>query len=107
MCGYPGKKRSMSLRNEEHSGIKLQPVIQRGLVSEVLPINNCNYPYGVQTNIVGTGSSSGSPIVDSNGEVLGIAQGSIFGHTPLNMKIWRNIVKEKFTQLKTFMPCKK
>jgi hypothetical protein len=49
----------MSLRNEEHSGIKLQPVIQRGLVSEVLPINNCNYPYGVQTNIVGTGSSSG------------------------------------------------
>jgi hypothetical protein len=27
MCGYPGKKQSMSLRNEGHSGIRLQPVI--------------------------------------------------------------------------------
>jgi hypothetical protein len=73
----------MSLKNEEHNGIRLQPIVQSGLISGVLPLKESNYPYGIQTDIVGTSGSSGSPLMDKNLEVLRIAQRSIFGHTPL------------------------
>jgi hypothetical protein len=39
-----------------------------------MPYDDADIPYGIQTDIIGTGGSSGSPIVNMNGELLGIAQ---------------------------------
>jgi hypothetical protein len=67
MCGFPGTWQSMLLENEQY-GVRLSPVWQTGQIAGLMPFNGCLKPYALQTDIMATGGSSGSPIVDpSNG----------------------------------------
>jgi hypothetical protein len=54
-------------------GKRLSPVIQFGRVGSLFPVDNSPVPNGLQTDIVGTAGSSGSAIVDLNGNVVGLA----------------------------------
>ena len=73
MCGYPMISESIVLYSEENT--RWSPVLQKGIISSLLPVDESEKPYGIQTDIIGTGGSSGSPIVNANtGDVLGIAQ---------------------------------
>lgn len=74
MCGYPGG--SHSLRTEDQFyGNRFSPVLQYGRIASLLPSDYSKNPFGIQTDIIGTGGSSGSPIIDAETEqVLGIAQ---------------------------------
>jgi hypothetical protein len=56
-------------------GIHLRPIIQYGRIAGLMPDDDSNNPWGIQTDIVAMGGSSGSPIIDpSSGEVIGMAQ---------------------------------
>src|SRR5215210_8612891 len=72
MCGYPGGVQSLNFSTAS-LGMRMSPVIQSGKIVSLFPSDNSPVPNGFQTDIVGTGGSSGSPIVDSNGDVVGIA----------------------------------
>ena len=73
MCGYPGGQHSLKI--QDVYGHRMSPILQHGRISSLLPIDQSENPFGIQTDIIGTGGSSGSPIVDANTEqVLGIAQ---------------------------------
>lgn len=74
ICGYPGGAGSFNLSDFE-SGIRMSPQIQTGKISSTMPLDDVFNPTGIQTDIIGTGGTSGSPIVRVNdGEVIGIAQ---------------------------------
>jgi len=73
ICGYPGGNATLNLDDFE-SGIRFSPQIQTGHVSSVMPIDDVVKPTGIQTDIIGTGGSSGSPIICADGEVIGVAQ---------------------------------
>jgi hypothetical protein len=83
MCGYPGKWQSMHV-DDRYFGTRLQPVTQFGRIAGLMPLNECSKPYGIITDIIGTGGSSGSPIVSAgDGHVVAIEQRSIYGNTQL------------------------
>lgn len=86
MCGYPSGDQSLDLKRK-FSGIRFSPIMQFGKISGLMPSDNSPEPYGVQTDIVGTGGSSGSPIVDpEEGNVIGIAQQVILAGVNTNDK---------------------
>jgi len=73
MCGYPMISQSIILNSKTSN--RWSSLAQPGVISSLLPTDESLNPYGIQTDIVGTGGSSGSPIVDSKtSQVLGIAQ---------------------------------
>jgi hypothetical protein len=78
MCGYPSGRISLILYKNNHEdpiGIRLSPIIQFGRIAGLFPTDENPNPWGIQTDIIAMGGSSGSPIVDPNsGEVLGMAQ---------------------------------
>lgn len=76
MCGYPSGRLSLILyRNEDGVGMHLNPIIQFGHIAGLMPYDESSTPWGIQTDIVAIGGSSGSPIIDpSDGEVIGMAQ---------------------------------
>jgi hypothetical protein len=76
MCGYPSGRLSLILyRNEEGVGMHLNPIVQFGHIAGLMPYDESSTPWGIQTDIVAIGGSSGSPIIDpSDGEVIGMAQ---------------------------------
>ena len=79
MCGYPGGDLSFNLELDR-GPIKTSPLLQMGRISGLMPADNTESPEEVITDIIGTGGSSGSPIVDSNdGEVIAVAQNVISG----------------------------
>lgn len=74
MCGYPGGDKSLR-PHDKILGHRMSPILQHGRIASLLPIDYSENPFGIQTDIVATGGSSGSPIVDAKtGQVLGIAQ---------------------------------
>jgi len=74
MCGYPGGNESLRAHDELY-GYRMSPILQHGRIASLLPVDFSQNPFGIQTDIVATGGSSGSPIVDAETEqVLGIAQ---------------------------------
>jgi hypothetical protein len=89
MCGYPSGDQSLDMFRR-HIGLRLSPIIQFGRITGFMPTDDVRVPWGIQTDIIGTGGSSGSAIVDpTDGTVVGIAQnvfvGEVQGHTkPLN-----------------------
>lgn len=74
MCGYPRGNHSLSLTPAEITGMRFSPIIQFGKIGGMLPWDGDNFPYAIQTDIVGTGGSSGSPILDHDGKVIAVAQ---------------------------------
>lgn len=73
MCGYPMISESIELHSKDSN--RWSPIIQPGIISSLLPVDESEKPYGIQTDIIGTGGSSGSPIINAEtGVVLGIAQ---------------------------------
>lgn len=49
----------------------MNPIIQFGHIVGLMPYDESSAPWGIQTDIVAVGGSSGSPIVDpNNGEVI-------------------------------------
>lgn len=74
MCGYPAGNESLSLKIDAIHGYRFSPVMQFGHISALLPSDDM-IPYGIQTDILATGGSSGSPLVSiETGEVIGLAQ---------------------------------
>jgi hypothetical protein len=74
LCGYPMGEYSLKIENSI-KGQRYSPVFQTGRIACLMAHDNSPKPWGLQTDIIGTGGSSGSPIVDPNdGEVIGIAQ---------------------------------
>lgn len=78
ICGYPSGRISLVLYRNKHEdgmGIQLRPIIQYGRVAGLMPDDYSYNPWGIQTDIIAMGGSSGSPIIDpSSGEVIGMAQ---------------------------------
>ena len=76
MCGYPSGRLSLILyRNEDGVGMHMNPIIQFGHIAGLMPYDESSTPWGIQTDIVAIGGSSGSPIIDpSDGKVIGMAQ---------------------------------
>ena len=76
ICGYPSGRLSLILyRNGDGVGMRLNPIIQFGRIAGLMPHDESSMPWGIQTDIVAIGGSSGSPIIDpSDGEVIGMAQ---------------------------------
>jgi Trypsin-like peptidase domain len=76
MCGYPSGRLSLILyRNGDGVGMPMNPIIQFGHIVGLMPYDESSAPWGIQTDIVAVGGSSGSPIIDpNNGDVIGMAQ---------------------------------
>jgi hypothetical protein len=74
ITGYPAGGQSLDPQ-KKFGGMRFNPVVQFGHISGYMPHDNSPMPYGLQTDIVGTAGSSGSPIVElKTGLVLGFAQ---------------------------------
>lgn len=77
ICGYPNPTTSLTMfeKRDEYSGMRHSPITQFGRISAFLPNDAYVNPYGIQTDVIGTGGSSGSPIVSVNSrKVVGLAQ---------------------------------
>jgi S1-C subfamily serine protease len=77
MCGYPRGNHSLSLTTKKITGMRFSPIFQSGKIVGMLPWDGDATPYALQTDIIATGGSSGSPIMNNDGEVLAIAQNVI------------------------------
>ena len=65
LCGYPSGESSFSFKgNSTISSTRFSPVMQFGRISGLMPVDVSTNPYAIQTDIIGTAGSSGSPIVD-------------------------------------------
>lgn len=74
MCGYPGGNESLRAHDELY-GHRMSPILQYGRIASLLPVDFSQQSFGIQTDILSTGGSSGSPIVDAETEqVLAVAQ---------------------------------
>lgn len=74
MCGYPGGEHSLDIQGKR-IGVRYNPIFQMGRIGGLLPMDDAEKPYGIQTDIIGVGGSSGSPLLDPNdGDIIGIAQ---------------------------------
>jgi len=74
ICGFP---RGLGTFNpfDVRSGKRFSPIIQTGKISSLMPSDKSSKPFGLFTDVIGVGGSSGSPIIDARtNEVLGIAQ---------------------------------
>ena len=74
ICGFPSGDFTFDLVGKR-MGLRYSPLFQIGRISGFMPYDDAPEPYGIQTDIIGVGGSSGSPIINTiNGKVIGIAQ---------------------------------
>lgn len=74
MCGYPGGGATLNIVDKENA-MKTNPVMQKGMIASIMPADHTSQPTGIITDIIGTGGSSGSPIVDAeDGQLISVAQ---------------------------------
>lgn len=85
LCGYPAGEQSLSLHVGKDIGLRFSPVMQFGHIAATLPFDD-SLPYGIQTDILSTGGSSGSAIVSvETGEVMAIAQKIILTYAEVDV----------------------
>lgn len=94
ICGYPGGNSSLYIADPtKQYTYRFSPMMQFGRISTLIPYDT-QYPVkAIQTDIISSGGSSGSPIIDpSDAKVIGIAtnviSGSVTGHVLLNSKYY-------------------
>jgi hypothetical protein len=73
MCGYPGGEYTFSIQPSHGLGSRFNPLLQQGRISGLMPIDDASIPDGFITDIIGTSGSSGSPITDTEGKIIGVA----------------------------------
>ena len=74
MVGFPAGHHTLDTKGE-NMGVRYSPTVQLGRIGSLLPFDDAPNPYGIQTDIIGVGGSSGSPLIDpAAGSVLGMAQ---------------------------------
>jgi len=78
MCGYPGGSTTLNPYGTVID-LSLSPAVQEGKISSLMPGNDADTHQGILLDILSTGGSSGSPIIDSENDVVGIAQWIIGG----------------------------
>ena len=95
ICGYPGGNSSLYITNpNKQYTYRFSPIwFQFGRISTLIPYDT-QYPVkAIQTDIISSGGSSGSPIINpSDAKVIGIATNVISeyvtGHVLLNSKYY-------------------
>jgi len=98
MCGFPAGKHALDTTGE-HIGHRFSPTFQLGRIGSLLPFDDAPNPYGIQTDIIGVGGSSGSPLIDpATGTVVGLAQKVL----PANVETTGIIDFEKRKELQSF-----
>lgn len=78
MCGYPGGSNTLNPYGTVID-MSLSPAIQEGKIASLFPGDDAGTHQGILTDILTTGGSSGSPILDDKEEIIGIAQWVIGG----------------------------
>jgi hypothetical protein len=73
MSGYPGGEYTFSIQPSHGLGSRFNPLLQQGRISGLMPIDEESLPDGFITDIIGTSGSSGSPITDTEGKIIGVA----------------------------------
>ena len=73
MSGYPDGEYTFSIEPGQGLGSRFNPLIQHGRISGLMPIDEESLPDGFFTDIIGTSGSSGSPITDTEGKIIGVA----------------------------------
>lgn len=73
MCGYPGGSTTLNPYGNI-TDLSLSPMIEIGTIGSLRPADDAPAHQGMLLNIVTTGGSSGSPIIDENNEIIGIVQ---------------------------------
>jgi len=53
MCGYPGGGTTLNVTDKE-TAMKTNPIMQKGMISSIMPADNTSEPTGIITNIIGT-----------------------------------------------------
>jgi hypothetical protein len=85
ICGYPSGKYTLDIE-KKYTGLRFSPIVQVGKITLFLPSDDVSIPYGIQTDIITGGGSSGSPIVDLNdGEVVGTTQEILLNKSSINL----------------------
>jgi len=87
MCGYPAGTQTLNFIPSNYRGMRMNPMIHFGKIVGFIPIDETPDPNAVQTDIISTGGSSGSPIIALDTyEVIGLAQqvigASVVGDKP-------------------------
>ena len=73
MCGYPGGDATLTLEPDP-TKLTVGPILQQGRISGLIPHDDLEVTQGIQTDIIGTGGSSGSPLINvEDGLIIGIA----------------------------------
>jgi len=100
ICGYPAGEHSLDIKGKG-MGMRFSPVIQVGRIGGLLPFDDAPDPYGIQTDIIGVGGSSGSPLLDPNdGNVIGIAQRVLPADVEVNFTDFKNMKAKGFGNAK-------
>lgn len=73
ICGYPSPNDMVTVNNKG-AGTRLSAIMQFGHIAALEPYDGICDPTGIQTDIIGIGGSSGSPIISAaTGELVGMA----------------------------------
>jgi hypothetical protein len=72
MCGYPGGEYTFSIEPSHGLGRRFSPLLQQGKISAIIPVDGDKTRDGFITDIISTSGSSGSPIADIEGTIIGV-----------------------------------